>query len=204
MESRRSAKPAWGGCSVCSQLLKVVVGRQVAVDLARTVVDLLLYLMEPFLSNGAEVISFGEIFPDQPVVVLYAVFLPRMVGFAEVALASQQLVDQDVPRELKSVVIGDAPDFHSQQKAHGALEGSIAALVGHQVKPSHAALAFVERHQETASVAALDEVRLPIPEPLPVSDDRGSQVDVNPVRNFLPATGLAAPSIASFAVDPEV
>jgi hypothetical protein len=50
-------------------MVKEVVGRQVAVDLARAVVDLLLDLLEPFQSDGAEVMSFGEILPDQSVVV---------------------------------------------------------------------------------------------------------------------------------------
>ena len=55
-------------------------------DLAWTVVDLLLNLLEPFLRDGGEVISFGEILPDKPVVVLYTALLPGMVGFAEIAL----------------------------------------------------------------------------------------------------------------------
>ena len=41
-------------------MVKEVVWRNVGVDLARTVVDLLLNLLEPFLRDGSEVISFGE------------------------------------------------------------------------------------------------------------------------------------------------
>ena len=55
--------------------------------LARTVVDFFLNLLEPFLRYGGEVMSFGEILPDKPVVVVHTALLPRMVGFAEIALA---------------------------------------------------------------------------------------------------------------------
>ena len=115
-------------------MVKEVVWRNVGVDLARTVVDLLLNLLEPFLRDGGEVMSFGEILPDKPAVVLHTALLPRMVGFAEIALAFQQLVSQPVLCELKPIVIGNGVHFHSQQKSHDALEGSHAALVRHQIK----------------------------------------------------------------------
>ena len=96
--------------------------------LARTVVDLLL---EPFLRYGGEVMSFGEILPDKPVVVLHTALFLGMVGFAEIALAFQQLVDQTVLREFKPIVIGDGMHLHSQQESHDALECSHVALVRH-------------------------------------------------------------------------
>ena len=77
-------------------------------DLARTVVDLLLNLLEPFLRDGGEVMSFGEILPDKPVVVLHTALFLGMVGFAEIALAFQQLASQTVLCELKPIVIGDS------------------------------------------------------------------------------------------------
>ena len=78
-------------------MVKEVVWRNVGVDLARTVVDLLLNLLEPFLRDGSEVISFGEILPDKPVVVLHTALFPGMVGFAEIALAFQQLANCESP-----------------------------------------------------------------------------------------------------------
>ena len=63
-------------------MVKEVVWRNGGVDLARTVVDLLLNLLEPFLRDGGEVMSFGEIMPDKPVVVLHTALFPGMVGFA--------------------------------------------------------------------------------------------------------------------------
>ena len=74
-------------------MVKEVVWRNVGVDFARTVVDLLLNLLEPFLRDGGEVMSFREILPDKPAVVLHTALFPGMVGFAEIALLFQQLVN---------------------------------------------------------------------------------------------------------------
>ena len=57
-------------------MVNEVVWRNVGVDFARTVVDFLLNLLEPFLRDGSEVISFREILPDKPVVVLHTALLP--------------------------------------------------------------------------------------------------------------------------------
>ena len=82
-------------------MVKEVVWRNVGVDFARTLVDLLPNLREQFLRDGGEVMSFGEILPDKLVVVFHTALLPGMVGFAEIALAFQQLVNQTVLGELK-------------------------------------------------------------------------------------------------------
>ena len=67
-------------------MVREVIWRHIAGDLAWTVVNLLLNLLEPFLRDGGEVTSFREILPDKPVVGLHTALLPGMVGFAEIAL----------------------------------------------------------------------------------------------------------------------
>jgi cell wall assembly regulator SMI1 len=56
-------------------VVKEVVGRQIGVDLA-----------QPLRVDGAEVISFGRILSDNPVIVLRTALFPGMVGFAKEAL----------------------------------------------------------------------------------------------------------------------
>ena len=71
-----SRKPPGGGCSGCSQMVKEVIRRLIGQDVARAIVDLLLDLQEALRSDRREVMPFGEILPDQSVVVLHPALFP--------------------------------------------------------------------------------------------------------------------------------
>ena len=57
-------------------MVKEVVRRLIGQDVARAIVDLLLDLQEALRSDCCEVMPFGEILPDQSVVVLHPALFP--------------------------------------------------------------------------------------------------------------------------------
>ena len=91
----------------CFEFIKEVVGRRVAQDVSRTVVDLVFAFLKPFQRDSGEVRTLREILPYHPVVVRHSSLLPRAVRLTEVALASQQVIDKAMPRKLETVVIGN-------------------------------------------------------------------------------------------------
>ena len=72
------------------------------------------------------------------------------------------------------------------------------------MKSPNSAFPLIDREQETASRATLNEVGLPVPVTLPAANDSRSFSDVHPVRDFLPAPDLAASAVTAPAVDPEI
>ena len=163
--------------------------------LSRPAVQIVADLVALSLSHRAHARSLRKVLPEQPVEVLVAASLPRVVRCCEVDLHWEALFELGVIVELGAVVERDRLEASSMlaQGSRGRFGYLVLGATLELFDDRKARLALHQRAHAVTHIAAHDRVTFPIPRPLPALDFGRLLADVALARQHAP--GVVTPSM---------